>query len=394
MRKLISNINTSKDLFFLLLNKSILYVFPFILIPLIISKVGLDSYGQYVTAQSAGLFFSSFITFGFEIYGIRNISKLNSYFKSNYINNLFTLQISLLLTVCLVLSLIYLLLKLDLVLYILLSTVIASREILYTPIIHIAESKSYFIGIKNSLERACLLFILFFMPSQINVSYILLFHTAIVLLIGGFNYYWQQIRLKWDLNFFKKAYSENNKLIFSKFISTLKDRVSVFFIGIVFGFNEVAYLDIGQKFINLLSFPTTAINQYGLANHKKQKSFLNNLLLLSIGASLLLGIPFLFLSKIISTYFGLDVNSFKSMNLYIIIGALSLSGGSIVGINGLLSNNLNKEYLKGMIFTTVFYFLFLITEVFFNIIPFNLLIIIPVTTYLFEYIFRSLMLKK
>ena len=170
--------------------------------------------------------------------------------------------------------------------------------------------------------------------------------------------------------------------------------MSVFLIGITFGFNEVAYLDIGQKFINLLSFPTTAINQYGLANHKKQKSFLNNLLRLSIGTSLLLGIPFLFLSKIISTYFGLDVNSFKSMNLYIIIGALSLSGGSIVGINGLLSNSLNKEYLKVMIFTTAFYFLFLITEAFFDLIPYNLLIIIPATTYLFEYIFRSFMLKK
>ena len=394
MRKLLFNVSTSKDLFFLLLNKSILYVFPFILIPLIITKVGLDSYGQYVTAQSAGLFFSSFITFGFEIYGIKNISKLKSYSKSNYINNLFTLQVSLLLTVCLVLFLIYLLLKLDLVLYILLSTVIASREILYTPIVHIAESKSYFIGIKNSLERACLICILFFIPFQINVTNILLFHTAIVLLTGGINYYWQQIRLKWDLNFFKKAYFQNNKLIFSKFISTLKDRVSVFLIGITFGFNEVAYLDIGQKFINLLSFPTTAINQYGLANHKKQKSFLNNLLRLSIGTSLLLGIPFLFLSKIISTYFGLDVNSFKSMNLYIIIGALSLSGGSIVGINGLLSNSLNKEYLKVMIFTTAFYFLFLITEAFFDLIPYNLLIIIPATTYLFEYIFRSFMLKK
>lgn len=383
----------AQDLLLLLLNKSILFAFPFILIPLIIKNIGLYSYGQYVTAQSAGMFFSSFISFGFEVYGITEIAKLNSYDKPNYISRLFSLQTSLLLTICGLLSFLYAILKVDIILFILLSTVIGSREILYTPIIHIAESKSIFVGIKNSLERIILLCFLFLLPFKIDIGNILLMHAGIVLIIGMINYYWLRIKLVWDLNFINNAIIENNQLILSKIIASIKDRVSIFLIGISFGFSEVAYLDIGQKFINLISFPTSAINQFGLAERNENRNYLIKLFTLSIGSSLLLSIPLILLSELIPIYFDLDKSYFKSMIVFIIIGALSLSGGSILGINGLLSNNLNKAYLRGMIYTVLFYFILLMTESLFDIIPSYLLIIIPSSTYLFEFIIRIYFLK-
>ena len=72
------SLTRSKDFLFLLLNKGILFAFPFILIPLIIKNVGLNSYGQYITAQSVGLFISSFIMLGFEVYGIKKITDIIS----------------------------------------------------------------------------------------------------------------------------------------------------------------------------------------------------------------------------------------------------------------------------------------------------------------------------
>lgn len=310
-------------------------VIPFVYYPYLIRYMGADNYGFIIYVQSIVLILSVFVDFGFNLYGTKEISINRECDKT--INKIYTC--------ILIIKIIISILLLPVFLLILQYTVqynyngnTDTPKILYLIILNdVLFSQWFFQGFEkikyaagiNLISRLLLLLIIY-IGSKTSLGLDSFCYALIFAAITNAFLSVIIIRYKFNVKIVKvkfvdiKYYFHNAiHFMYSRVINIIILKINSFIIGNFLGMNYVAYYDLAEKLVNLLTMPLNILNQVTYPKVAKDKNY--NFVYKMIKISLLYGVVI----YLIAIIFGKDVISLfagPEMNpSYYILIILSLS---------------------------------------------------------------------
>jgi len=371
--------------------------FPLIIIPIIISKVGLAGYGEIIFYQSIAAYLSIIIRFGSDIKSIKVISQFDRLkLISSYMSSLITIQLILLATIIFLLIGSLFFIKFSSFLVLLFFILNFSKDITFTEYYHIATNNEWKVLLLNFLYRGMSLILIYlFLDHESPIYTVPLFYAISIVIPSVLNISWFMPKVKLYLNEIKSIFILHKDIVISKIIIGIKDQFGQIFIGVFIGMEQTAFYDIGIKIINTSSIPISVFNNYFLSKKNQGEKFkILKIISLSLLTSVAVVIFFYFSAEFISHYLDLPLLDFKRILFIVSFGIIAMSIGSAAGINGLIAINKDIIYKKGMIYTTILFISLLTLMNFVNVINPISLLSIPVIAYIFEMIYRLYYLNK
>ncbi len=380
---------------------------PIIVFPYLIRILGTEKYGLVVYAQAIAGYFGILVDFGFKISATKDISihrkdkkKLSNIVSSVLIIKVFLWLVSL--------SMLYALITFiptfkDEKILFLLSFGICFNEFLFPQWYFQGIEKMKYITIFNLVARLlflCLIFI--FVREKSDYLLVPLFNGLGAFFGGTLALFliFKEHKIKFSLQPWtniKYYFRESLPLFGSNLIISVKDKFNIIFIGSILGMREVAIYDIAIKIMKLFIQPLDIINRTiyprvavekntGLALKTAKFSFIVMLVIIIIIQ------PFLpFIIDLLSEGLMKAVLPTRILLLSSLIMVWSLT----FGINFINALGKYKLMLKSMIFTTLFYVFMIFLGYAFSWTDFLMFyILLTVTVYLFELLYRFYIVKK
>ena len=380
---------------------------PFIILPYLISVLGIENYGKVVLVQTAAYYFIIIIRFGLNLVGARNIAENedNKEEKNKIFSIIFYLKSIFIILIYLSLFLFTQLFNVDKDLFIFYSfgVLIALNELLFPQWFFQGIQKLKYVTIISLVIKIIFTSLIFLIIKNEN-QYI---YVPLIIGLGNISggllslkivFFNEKIKLvKVNFSEMKIVIKDSIPLFLSSVIISIKDKSNVIFINLILGASAVSIYEIGIKFMNLVLMPIDIINSSIYPKMSKEKNikylikimrftFLLTLLIIIIAFFLIT--PFL---NIYSPQLLEAVNIIRILLIAPLIFSLSLP----LSINGLIIFNKNKYLLVGMILTVSFYFtllsIFYVLGKLNNVIDFA---IITVLVYLFELAYRYIVCKR
>lgn len=371
--------------------------FPLVIIPIIISKVGLAGYGEIIFYQSIAAYLSIILRFGSDIKSIKVISQFDSLKRiSIYMSSLISIQLILLATIIFFLLGSLFFIKLSSFLVLLFFIINFSKDITFTEYYHIATNNEWKVLLLNFLYRGMSLILIYlFLDHESPIYTVPLFYAISIIIPSVINVRWFMPKIKLYLNEIKNTFILHKDIVVSKIVIGVKDQFGQIFIGVFLGMEETAFYDIGIKIINTSSIPISVLNNYFLSKKNQgEKLKILKAISLSLLTSVSVVIFFYYSAEFISHYLNMSLLDFNRILFIVSFGVIAMSIGSAAGINGLIAINKDDIYKKGMIYTTILFISLLTLMTYVNVKNPISLLSIPVIAYMFEMIYRLYYLNK
>lgn len=332
-------------------------ILPLVVVPLLISRVGISNYGKYAFSYSLIFYFLNFVQYGFSLTGVRDVSiNRENKFKLNIIYNkiLFTKIV-----LCLV-SLIFLTfivfsindLRTDYKLYIFMSLILIGDTFSMSWFFQGIEKMKLITLVNFFSKLTYLLFVYFLVKEASDYIYIGLYQSfgyilssiiGVWIIQKEFKFTYRLINLKTVFNQLKEGFNAFLTMV----APLLYSNTSIFFTG-VFGLPiNVSFIEIASKISGGFTSLNNIVAQvfFPYLNKKKNKSNLVQNILM--GTGLIFSIMMFFLAPLVVDIW-LPENS-KEINKVVKILSLSpffISVSSAFGLTGLMIHKKDKIYSK------------------------------------------------
>ncbi|WP_367757264.1 oligosaccharide flippase family protein [Flavobacterium sp. WC2430] len=380
---------------------------PIITYPLLIKRLGGDSYGKVVFAQAIMAYFAIIVSFGFNIIGTKevsihrnNITKLSKIVSSIFQVKFFLFFFSII--IMLVYILIFDVPKKEIELYFF-SIWVCLNEFLFPTWYFQGLEKMKNIAIISIINKLLVLFcIVVFIKKEndyILVPLINLIGVGVSCIIGL--YYLRKDNIKFRLqsnismlHYIKKSYV----MALSFSVNTIKTNLNIILAKYFFTYSAVAYFDLALKIVNIFISFLDIISQsiYPKMSITKDKIFLNKILKFSLAVSLILMLAVQISSGLLIRLLGGEkmIDSINILRILAIVFPIYIMG-ALLGRNALIIYGHNSSVLKSMIYSGIFYVLFIF--VFYYFLKINSLQLISISfvlSFLVETIYRYKECKK
>lgn len=265
-----NNIKVVENYFFMTALQLISSAFGIIIYPYLIRVLGSESYGTYVFAIAFVSYFSSFISFGFNLPCLKLISqnKNNDVVKSEVVSSILTLKmyLGLLSTLIFIPILFFVPLIAGNKLLFIVAFLQILAEMIYPVWYFQAVQKMKIVTYYQLFFRlASLPFIFIFIKSTTDVTIYMLISSLSILLPAIFLYFHlintEKLIIRLRRFIVLKSYFKDALPFFwSNFAGTIKQESVTIIIGSFLGMREVALYDLANKLILLPRMLTTSIN--------------------------------------------------------------------------------------------------------------------------------------
>lgn len=337
--------------------KSFDLIIPLLVIPLLISRVGIDNYGKYAFAYAFIFYFLNITQYGFTLSAVRDISqnkdnkeKLNSIFNEVFSTALFLTLTVIILIFILIVSIPALRVEYKMYSFLILLII---GDSLSPNWFFLGVEKMKFITIVNLVSKATyILFIFIFITSGDKYYLIGLCQSAGFLVAGiiSFTFAIKKFDLKFSVVKFtsiKKQLKDGLSPFLTLITPLLYANTSIFLTGL-FGIpSYVTYIEVGNKVSGAFSSINTILSQvfYPFINRRKEKSKTVNKILIIMGlvTSCLM---FLFSEYFINLWLGGNSEEIVIVTKILSLSPFILSLTSAYGVNGLMVLRKDKIYLK------------------------------------------------
>lgn len=327
--------------------------------PYLVNKLGLKFYGLIVVSQALADVIMVLTNFGFEISGLKEISK-----KENSINEI-NKTIS---SIIIIKSIVFIIAVFPVYLIGLnLLDIVENKFLIYylfsgylsalTPyFFFIAKENTKYILVLKIIGSATYLLLIFFLiredddylylaPIKLIVE-ILMFSISTFILVKIYKLCFVKVTLEYLL----KTIKDSSIFFSSKLGNMISTKLPIFITKIVFGEATTAILDFIVKIYGMLQLPVDIISSLAFPKMIKTRNatIFKKMLLANLSLAILFTlIANIFLKVILETFF----EEIKYMEIWIFFLIYSLvlifnSISSILGTSGLVASGLNKEYNK------------------------------------------------
>ncbi|WP_052924535.1 oligosaccharide flippase family protein [Escherichia coli] len=383
--------------------KAVTLLFPIAIVPILISKIGMDKYGEVVFITAIYSYFINVVSFGFEESATQVLAK--NYFsglsKNEYILSVIVLKgiiaVSIIFVIC---GLYFFGMGGDFFSLLFCITIVAE---VFNPLWFYQGVERIHIISVSSIVSKSLYTILICLFVRCNNDYYL-----VPVFLGGANilsYVYPFVAMcneckfrRNDLNYnnLKKVLLDSVSIFLTNFIPTLKDKIGAILIGLSFSMNIVAIYDIIIKILNLLFIPVNVINAsfYPTLSRKREKKILMQLMYINLGYAI-------FAFVIVCNFFDYFSNIyFQSYSAYsdavkiISVSVVFYSVSLMIGKNILLVTGFYHHVLLSIILSTGFYLMFVCFMYSLSSLSIYSLCFLTTASFLFEMLVRLIMLKK
>ncbi len=401
VRSILGHRNIIENFSYLSLTQLFSLLLPLITLPYLVDVLGTDYYGRVVFAQTIGTYFTILINFGFNASGVKviannkgSIEKVGEVFSTIFFikSLLFVFSFLVLCVVCLLLSLS----TDDLLLY-LFSFLICLNELLFPQWFFQGIEKLKYSTIINLLIKSFFLILIFLIVKQPHDYLYVPLLNAIGTVIGGVVALYvvfvkERVRFRLPkLELIKEYMQDSFPLFASDLVISVKDRFNVIFIGMFLGMEGVTIYDIGVKFLSLMLIPSTILNHsvYPQMSVKRDKEMLIKLMKYS-------GVSYFIFTVIVQACLHWLLNLFfevSTTNLWpiriLLLTPFVYSLSFPLARNGLIAFNEYRLLLRGIVLTTLFYLLCVMSGYILDILEsVSIFSTITLAVYLFELWYR------
>jgi O-antigen/teichoic acid export membrane protein len=392
-------------------NLSVLYIFnlciPFIIYPYLIRVLGVKTYGLVIYAQAILTYFSILISFGFNLSGVKIVSKYrnNKEKLSEVISSILIIKFFLfLISLVILIGVLFILPAAEghKILFILSMTTVLT-ELLF-PIWYFQgiEEMRYCTNITIVSRLVYLGLIYLLVHSPIDYLYVPIAIGIGHILTGLMSFYilFFKHNIKFRFQSFKilKFYFQDSLPLFLSGLSVnIISSNNKFIIGSFIGMQEVAFYDLAEKLRTLFKLPQTVINLtiYPKISREKNILFIKQMFKVTIFINLILVSVVLLNSEYIITIFaGNEMLPSSRLANVLIFSILLLAMKDVFGVQILIPNGYNRIFTK-IILISIFVYIIQIMLIWF-ILGFSILNIIIATliTELFMVVYMFYYSKK
>ena len=379
-------------------------LFPLILYPYLIRAVGKELYGEVLFAQSIAVYFSLFINYGFNIYGTKEISRYSQSKQRIAITlgRIFCVQLFFyfinIMTILIMFSTTNWIENLFLYLF---ATYICFNEIAVPVWYFQGKEEMKYIAICSFFSKItslCLIIIL--VRDSSDYIYILFAYFIGTLVCFAFSFYkifiTDKNRFILPRSFSLKAVMVDSYPYFiSHALGGITSKSNSFLIGFFVGKVELAYYDLADKIINIISVFFQNFSNAIFPNVAKSKDY--NLVKKSIKISFLFSIiiiiGLLFSSEfIISLLGGSDMVDAKDYLIMLSATLIFRAIGPIISTSILVVNGLGKYLGSSFLIAFIIYLGGILCLYTFNWFSVQNLIIIFILSLVFRVVYRMYIL--
>jgi O-antigen/teichoic acid export membrane protein len=359
------NLNIFKNFGYLSFIQIFNLIFPLILYPYIIRIIGAENYGEILYVQSIAIYLSLVVNFGFNIYGTNEISKGNtSEDISKIISNIFTCQIIFYCITLLILILIGCISQME-IMFFFLASYLCLNEIMIPVWYFQGKENMKYIAICSFISKlTALIFIFILVNDRTDNLYILLSYAIGSIVCGIFALF--KI-FKIDKNKIhipkyediKKVLIDSFPLFVSHSLGGLTLKSNALFIGALIGKKELAYYDLAEKLVNLLSiFFQNFSNAIfpNIAKTKNKKLTRTALKIALISSVLIIIITNIISENLITIIGGIDMLPSIEILYLISFTLIFRAVGPIISTSIMVVNNLGNKLGTSFVFGSIVYF--------------------------------------
>ena len=235
-------------------------IIPIFIIPILIQKLGIETYGIIIFAQALVFHFMMVLNFGFELSATRKISinRNNYYNLSEIVSSVFIIKFYLFFILFVIyFSMLFLVPMMNDYFYLFLFSFFFCIQDIFTPIWFFQGlEKMKFITIIDVLSRLLFLFLVIIFVHESN-DYLLIpiFRFLGVLASGILSLYFVFFKEKIKFRYVKSKtlylhFKESLPFFYSRFFTALNDRINILLLGTFVNVVYVAYYDFIYKVIS------------------------------------------------------------------------------------------------------------------------------------------------
>ena len=380
---------------------------PLITYPYLISILGLELYGTVIFAQVLATYFSILINFGFNVSATKDVSiyRDNPIKLSEIVSSVYIIKVILWFISLVILLITIYLMEFDTkkTLLYLFSFSICFNELMFAQWFFQGIEKMKFTTVINLVIRGSFVcFIFLFVKEKDDYLLVPLFNGIGAFIGGILTIYiiFYKENVKFNIVDTKKAFlylKESFPLFASNVIISIKDRFNIVFIGMFIGMHGVLIYDIGVKIMALLMQPISIVNNaiYPKVAIEKNMNIVKKTMKYSFFI-MLVGILILqpFISDIIELI-NKDIVDSTMPTRVLLIAPIVFSISFPLAHNCIVVFGKYKILLVGMLLTTLFYLMLILTGYLFNMLTnVTVFAVITVLVYSFELLYRYVICKK
>lgn len=400
-KKLIgNNLVIFQNLKYMTILELFVVVSPLITYPYLTKTLGSEVFGLVITASIIASFAIIFVNFGFRNISAKDVSihRDNREKLSEIVSSIFIIRICLWIISFAIYSLIVFLTPLynEHMSLFLLSFGVTFNNLLFPHFFFQGIEKMKFITFIDVIIRTTFIVLIFiFVRNQ--ADYILVPLFKLIGFLGGgvislyVIFFKEKISFKIpDLSILKSYIIDALPIFSTQIISSIKDKVSYVLLGAFVGMHEVVIYDLGYKFTQILSKPSTIIGRVFLPKIAKERNIklFRKLLLataaITIFSTIILNI---FLPSIVDFFIDQQIQLFP-LRIFL-LAPLFLALSSLIASNNIIALGYYKYILYSIIVTTITYSVLTLLMYSMNMLQSVLVfVIITVAAYLTELIYR------
>ncbi len=346
---------------------------PLLVVPILISKVGITNYGKYAFAFAFIFYFLNIAQYGFSLSAVREISinKSNRSEVNKSFNDVFTTKLFLTILILIVILIIVFSVPfffIDYKLYFFLSLIIVGDTLSPVWFFQGIENMRFITIVNLVAKLSFILFVLLFIKNEKDYYLIGLCHSSGYIISGVLSLYFavKKFGIKIKISSLKSV-SLQIKLGFSNFLTMITPllyaNTSIFLTGFYGAPSSVSYIEIGTKVSGAFGSLNGILTQvfYPLVNRKRET--MKRVRIIIIWCGVLASIAMLLTSEwLISIW----LRHIDQKEIIHVVKILSLSPfllalSSAYGVNGLLVLKKDNLYLNIIKISSLFGLFFAIS---------------------------------
>lgn len=383
--------------------KLFLILFPLIITPILISKLGLPEYGHYAFYMGLFSYAVVFISYGFEETGALGVSRCvndGDFFGSRHLAfSIYTAKSFLLVIVSAVLLLLYF--ALDLSPEVLCFLILGVSEV-FNPIFYLHGcQKLFYVSAATLVSKVSfLIFVLFFVDEYSSPASVVFANGFIALIVNFFvsSFYVFgrfDFSIKSSISAAPGLLRQSASLGMSNFIPTIKDKGSVVILGMYGDMNIVAIFDLMMKYLGVAFMPVTVLNSSYFPKMSINYSWrdFRNILFVSMFYSVLclcgtaLAIPYL-----VDMYYP-AYSTYTTQLSFLVLAVVFYSLSVLIAKNYLIVKSYLNDVLYSTLAATMFYCLLAYLLILYNSVTVSSLVILTVATFFVEMVLRIILIS-
>jgi O-antigen/teichoic acid export membrane protein len=340
---------------------------PFLTIPYLIKVLGTNEYGIVIYAQTISQFLCVFVNFGTDTIGTKEISihRENIATVSAIFSNIMLTRV--LLFVFIVIFYVFAIFffktfEVNKEIFIV-SLLILLTDILIPQFIFQGIEDMKPIALFGGIGRIVYALLIFVFIKKIDQSVFVLFFNFIGILISGILLFWY-LKKKYKIDFVypkfqhvKKCIVDSSPFFLSNFSAIVKELSTTFLVGTFLSYSDVTFFDVIRKIIMVCSIPFNLLKQVVFPHYSKSPN-MESLIKLTLKASfmglVMVAGLYIFKNHIFSFFhFENDPKNYLLIVMGLILPILPVN--LLIGGVGLIVLNLNKIFVRVLVFNTLIY---------------------------------------